>query len=349
MATDDEERTVSESVTRPLVSVITPCFNSERFIRATLESIHDAQDYPNIEHIVIDAGSTDGTAAIVQEYADRLTWISEPDEGQSDAINKGFRLARGEIVAWLNGDDQYTPGAIARAVEALAAEPDACMVYGASIQVDAEDRVVAEPPVPPFDRERLLTEGDFISQPTVFKRRAALEEVGLLRTDLHYCMDYDLWLRLSERFPVVAIDATQARYRLHADSKTTDVPYGMVAERCAIARDHGGDAVAVGLNVLSVKWPQHAAAEFMDGPSAFERRYLGTEYERLPAALRANAADTLSDAFVQAGFRSHDAGRPVLAASWMRAAIRRNPRWFANRGVLSVIFRGLPLRPSRTS
>src|SRR5579872_2956802 len=113
----------------PLVTIVTPSYNQGRFIRATIESVL-TQDYPNIEYIIMDGASTDETADVVRPYLDRLTFVSEPDRGQSHAINKGFARARGEIVAWLNSDDLFLPGAVRRAVEAFRAAPQSGVVYG---------------------------------------------------------------------------------------------------------------------------------------------------------------------------------------------------------------------------
>src|SRR3981081_4557960 len=114
----------SDEDSLPLVTVVTPAYNQGRFIAATIESVL-SQDYPNVEYLIIDGASTDETAAVVKRYEDRLTFVSEPDRGQSDAINKGFRRARGRYVAWLNSDDIFLPGAITQAVAALRAHPDA--------------------------------------------------------------------------------------------------------------------------------------------------------------------------------------------------------------------------------
>ena len=126
-------------MTEPLVTIVTPSYNQGRFIRATIESVL-AQDYPAIEYIIMDGGSTDETAAIASEYNERLTFISEPDRGQSHAVNKGFRMARGEIVNWINSDDVILPGAVGHAVRALTQHPRVGAVYGEGYTIDRDGK-----------------------------------------------------------------------------------------------------------------------------------------------------------------------------------------------------------------
>ncbi len=327
--------------THPLVSIVTPCYNSARYLAETIESIR-AQDYPHLEHLVIDGGSTDGTLEILQRYADRLTWISEPDKGQSDAINKGFRRARGEIVAWLNADDLYFPRTVRTAVEALAAHPDAVWVYGGTEIIDGDGATLDVREAAPFDVSRLLNEGDYISQPTVFMRSSVLNEVGLLDTDLHYCMDYDLWLRIGKKYPAYALPLPPlAKYRLHTASKTTYIPYAMVQERYRISQRHHGDAVAAGLYVLGAKWSIHASEEFAAGPQQFAQHYLAADYEQLPPEIQQRAATPLAKAYVEAGFYAYQAGALTTAADWFRAAVRQKPQWLLNRGLCLTLLRDL--------
>ena len=128
----------------PLVTIVTPSYNQGRFIRATIESVL-SQDYGAIEYIVMDGGSTDNTAAVVREYSSRLKWISEKDRGQSDAINKGFRMAKGEIVSWLNSDDFILPGAVSLAVKAFERQPEIMAVYGEGYLIDENEKINKHP------------------------------------------------------------------------------------------------------------------------------------------------------------------------------------------------------------
>lgn len=202
----------------PLVSIVTPSFNQGRFIRETIESVL-GQDYPSIEYLVMDGGSTDETVKILQEYGDRLTWVSERDGGQAAAINKGWRRARGSVLAYLNSDDTYAPGAVGRAVAALDQHAAAGAVYGDGCHVDEAGNILQRYPTEPFDMAR-LEETCFICQPTVFLRRETVERVGYLDESLRYCMDYDLWIRIGRVAQLVYIPYHLANTRLHADAKT---------------------------------------------------------------------------------------------------------------------------------
>ena len=174
---------------KPLVSIITPSFNQGRFIEETIQSVL-SQEYPNIEYLVIDGGSTDETLDILRKYEDRLRWISEPDEGQSDAINKGFQLARGEVVAWLNSDDTFLPGAVSKAVNFLVTHPEVMMVYGEGYQIDEQGRVKGRfQATEPFNLWRLIYYSDYILQQTVFMQKQVFKEVGMLDKALHYGID----------------------------------------------------------------------------------------------------------------------------------------------------------------
>ena len=202
----------------PLVTVVTPSFNHGRFIRETIESVL-GQGYPNIEYLVMDGGSTDGTVAILRGYGDRVRWVSEPDRGQANAINKGWRRARGSILAYLNSDDTYLPGAVERAVERLHAEPDAALVYGEGYHVDEAGQIIERYPTEPFKLAR-LEETCFICQPTVFVQHDVVERVGFLDESLNYCMDYDLWIRAARLGRFAYIPEYLATTRLHAGTKT---------------------------------------------------------------------------------------------------------------------------------
>jgi glycosyltransferase involved in cell wall biosynthesis len=226
-------------MTLPFVTIVTPSYNQGRFIRAAIESVLE-QDYPRIEYLVIDGGSTDESVPILREYSDRLRWVSEPDHGQAHAINKGWRQARGSILAYLNSDDLYMPGAVAQAVAALVAHPEAAGVYGEGYHVDEEGRILERYPTEPFDVDR-LRETCFICQPTVFLRRDAIESAGLLDESLRYCMDYDLWIRLARAGRILTYTPHHlASTRLHADAKTLGQRGPAHAEILKVVRRHFG-------------------------------------------------------------------------------------------------------------
>ena len=178
----------------PLVTVVTPSFKQGRFIRDTIDSVL-SQDYPNVEYWVIDGGSSDETQDVLESYGHRLSWVSERDQGQADAVNKGFRMAKGEIFGWLNSDDTYWPGAIRKVVQFFEANPDISMVYGEAYNVNAQGKIIERSPTEEFNYQR-LAETCFICQPTVFLRRHVFEEVGPLDVTLHYCLDYEYWMRV---------------------------------------------------------------------------------------------------------------------------------------------------------
>ncbi|MGM0879648.1 MAG: glycosyltransferase family 2 protein [Bacillota bacterium] len=205
----------------PLVSVITPSYNQADFIQETIDSVW-AQDYPNLEHIVIDGGSTDGTVEILKKYThlgERFRFISEPDHGQSDAINKGLKLANGEFIGWLNSDDTYLPGAISKAVDALREHSDWAVVYGNAYHVNQHNQILNPYPIKPFNRKHLF-EFCIICQPAAFLRKDIFEAVGGVDETLHFCMDYDLWIRISKDYPIGYINEDLANSRLHPSCKS---------------------------------------------------------------------------------------------------------------------------------
>ena len=222
------------------VSIVTPCLNAERFIRETVESVL-AQDYPQIEYLVMDGGSTDATLDILREYGNRLTVNSTKDAGQADAINRGFRRSTGEIFAWLNADDTYLPGAVSLAVRSLDEHPETAAVYGDALQVDEPGRVIGPYPTETFDRNR-LNHTCFICQPACFLRREAFERAGMLNAGLHYALDYDLWIRLSRSQAMVRIPGTLATSRMHSASKTLGRRSRAYREAIDVAREHFGYA-----------------------------------------------------------------------------------------------------------
>jgi glycosyltransferase involved in cell wall biosynthesis len=201
-----------------LVTVVTPSFNQGRFIRATIESVL-AQDYAHLQYLVMDGGSTDETLDILKSYGSRFEWVSESDRGQAHAINKGWQRGKGEVLAWLNSDDVWLPGAVSRAVRYLVEHPACGMVHGEADFVDEEGRVVRRYPTYPFSAERIREECT-VCQPTAFIRRTALDRVGYLNESLHYCMDHEYWIRLSRSFAIGSLPDRLAQSRWHASCKT---------------------------------------------------------------------------------------------------------------------------------
>lgn len=201
------------------VSVITPSYNQAAFIERTLASVA-AQSGVELEHVVFDGGSTDGTVAILERFRPAPRWVSRKDNGQADAVNQGIRATDGDVIGWLNSDDVYYPGAIARVAAFLEQNPDVDVVYGMADHIDRDDRVLERYPTAPWDFERLKKEC-FICQPAAFFRRRVIEKHGLLDESLHFCMDYEYWLRLGKSGARFAyLEDKLAGSRLHSDTKT---------------------------------------------------------------------------------------------------------------------------------
>jgi glycosyltransferase involved in cell wall biosynthesis len=225
------------------ISVITPSFNQGRYIERTIRSVLDQQGDFEIDHVVVDGGSTDNTVEILRRYEPRLRWVSEHDEGQSDALNKGFRMATGDVLAWLNSDDTYQPGALARVAEEYRKEPFA-WCFGNCAIIDEEDRPIREfitrykvAQSRRYSYRRLLRR-DFVSQPAVFFSASSWRAVGEISCELVYSMDYDYWLRLGKRWPPRHVDAFLANFRWHTQSKNGAAYRRAAWETFQTARHH---------------------------------------------------------------------------------------------------------------
>ena len=271
----------------PLITVVTPAYHMARFIGATIESVI-GQDYPNIEYIIMDGGSTDGTLDVIRRY-EHLTlpnvafrWFSGPDAGTADAINKGFARAQGSVVAYLNADDTYTSGAIRSAVQALVANPAAQAVYGEANWVGEDGAVLGRYPTKVFD-PALLPMECFICQPASFIRREALSLVGALDASLHYAYDYEFWMRLARGHSLVKVNQVLATSRMHSRSKTFLHRRGVLRENIAVLKRHYGYAPFKHILAYS--------AHILDGRDQFFSPFLpsfGKYLLSLPMGLRFN-------------------------------------------------------------
>jgi len=224
---------------RPLVSIVTPSFNAAEFIEETIRSVL-GQDYPRIEYLVMDGGSTDGTVEILERYRGRLQFVSEKDGGTADAVNRGFRKAKGEILAWIGADDLYLPGAVSTAVAALLDDPGAVVVYGGGYWIDEHGRTLGRyPTVAPYDPAMFRRDCP-ICQPASFMRRKAVEAVGGLNHTLQSAFDYDLWIRLSQNHRFRAIPQHLAASRMHRLNKSLGQKQSMFEECIRLLRHHYG-------------------------------------------------------------------------------------------------------------
>jgi len=209
----------------PRITVVTPSYNQRHFIEQTILSVL-AQEYPNLEYIIMDGGSTDGTVDVLRHYSDRLQWISEADRGQSHAINKGFALATGDIVTFINSDDLYEPGAFHTVARFFQECATAKWVAGKCRIIDQQGQEVMrwvtgyKNVLLRFGSYRLLLIVNYLAQPAVFMKREVLQEVGLVDESLVYTMDYDYWLRLYQQYPIQPLNTYLAQFRTHPTSKT---------------------------------------------------------------------------------------------------------------------------------
>lgn len=233
----------------PKISIVTPSYNQGIYLEDCIRSVLD-QKYPNLEYFIIDGGSSDQSISIIRNYENRLSgWVSEPDQGQSDAINKGFKQASGDLVAWLNADDYYLPGALFTVAQVYKQHPEAPFYYGDGLRVDeskSQKKNFFPEGVVTFSRSALIYGLNYILQPATFIRRALLEKVGYLDPNLHYCMDTDLWIRLSADAEPVPIHAVLGASREHSGTKTATGSFKRLEELRLVAEKHSGSPITPG-------------------------------------------------------------------------------------------------------
>ncbi len=226
------------------ISIVTPSFNQVSFLKETIKSIHTQQVNVQIEHIIMDGGSTDGTVEYLKTLGDQVVWRSGKDKGQADAVNKGIRMAAGDIIGWLNSDDLYLPGALQAVADYFTAHPDCRWLYGRCRIIDKDGKErwkwitrYKNARLKQFTYSKLLRE-NFISQPAVFFRKEIFDEAGLLNLSLNYAMDYDLWLRLGRISPAGVIDQDLSSFRRHGTSKSETGFREQFFEQYAVAKKY---------------------------------------------------------------------------------------------------------------
>jgi len=224
----------------PQVTIITPSYNQAPFIEKTILSVLQ-QTYPNLEYIIVDGASTDGTRDIIRKYEHQIDfWISEPDQGQTDAINKGFARANGSILAWINSDDTYEPNAVAEAVEYLQAHQEVGLVYGDANFIDKDNRVIGQFNAQQTTLKRLQRGGVYIPQQSAFFRAELWRQVGPLDPTFYFAMDYDLWVRLARITEIKYLPKLWANFRLHGGAKTIADDARCWPEMLKVHRRDGG-------------------------------------------------------------------------------------------------------------
>jgi glycosyltransferase involved in cell wall biosynthesis len=221
----------------PLVSIVTPSYNTGRFIEETLRSVQE-QDYPLVEHIVLDSGSSDETPEILARFPS-VRLISPAPAGLSEKVNYAFSIARGDIVAWINADDYYLPGAISKAVQALKSNPDAALVYCNFLAVDEHSVEIDRMRSKQATLRELLEVRNYVPHQSAFIRREALERVGPVDTRYPLVQDWDLWIRISREFPILYVDDWWAAFRIRRGQRSDTYKYAFWIQGRKMTREHG--------------------------------------------------------------------------------------------------------------
>ncbi|MDO9546031.1 MAG: glycosyltransferase family 2 protein [Pelolinea sp.] len=204
----------------PLVTIVTPSYNQAAYLEETILSVLN-QDYEHIQYIIMDGASSDGSVAIIKRYEGKISdWITKKDCGQTDAINKGFALAEGEIIAWLNSDDTLLPNAVSEAVQYLSKNPNVGLVYGDANYIDEKSNVIGKFPAAQTSLKKLKRGYVHVPQQASFFRKSLWDQVGPLDPNFFFAMDYDLWVRLASISRITYLPRLWANFRLHADAKT---------------------------------------------------------------------------------------------------------------------------------
>jgi len=216
------EETLEQKEKEILVSIVTPSYNQAEFIEDTILSIQN-QTYPFVEHIIVDGASTDGTVEILKKYGDNINWISEPDNGETEAVNKGFKMARGEIIGWVSSDNTLELDAVETVVSIFKHHPDIDMVSGGANIIDKNGKLleVIRPPAIFSLRGLILKTGAYgMYEPATFIKKNVLKEVGMLDSSMKYAIDLDLFIRIGMKYKVEHVPHILANVRYHPEATT---------------------------------------------------------------------------------------------------------------------------------
>jgi glycosyltransferase involved in cell wall biosynthesis len=220
-------------------------FNQAGYIEANIRSVLD-QGYPDVEHIVVDAGSTDGTLAILEKYSDSVDWISEPDGGQSEGLNKGFRMATGDVIGWVNSDDMLAQGALSSVGAFFRDNPDEIAMVGDQEVIDETGQIISINKSRPYSHDYLLNHARGTTQNSLFFRKEVFSRIGYIDESLHYAMDREFFIRLAGLREVPYFPQVLAQFRVHSDAKSAGGAYRFALELLRIRSRHRGNLVSPG-------------------------------------------------------------------------------------------------------
>lgn len=229
----------------PKISIITVSYNQAEFIEENISSVKN-QNYPNIEHIIIDAGSTDGTLEILKKYDDDLNWVSEPDNGQSDGLNKGFKKATGDIIGWINSDDNLAPNSLHKIADFFMKNPNEIAVIGDQALIDEKSNTLRIVKSRGYTYDYLLNYAKGITQNSTFFKREVFDKIGYLDESLHYAMDRDLFIRIASLKNMPYIEETLAEFRIQPNAKTAEGSHKFARELIKIRKKYGGKLFGYG-------------------------------------------------------------------------------------------------------
>ena len=223
----------------PKISIVTVSYNQAEFIEQNILSVIN-QNYPNVEHIIIDAGSTDGTVEILKKYDKHINWISEPDNGQSDGLNKGFKKATGDIIGWINSDDNLSDNSLIKVGKFFEDNPNEIAVIGNQAFIDENSNFLRVVKSQTYTYDFVLNHARGITQNSTFFKKEVFDKIGYLNESLHYAMDTDLFIRIASLKDIPYIDETLAEFRIQPNTKTAEGSHKFAMELLKIRKSYGG-------------------------------------------------------------------------------------------------------------